>query len=195
MTECSAQLCLGFHPQLAVRLAFDAPEVSSDGGVVLLRQVDEQLGLTAGFAGCLPDERDPVRVVHSRHEQSRQRIFQIALGYEDCNDADALRRDPLLKTVCDRTPDDPEGLSSQPTLSRFENAPDGVTLRRLVRWLESFGVTHLGLTFHFGGIDHAAALRAIELWARAVATAPSPLPPLPSQGRGESFTKNADARG
>jgi hypothetical protein len=136
MTECSAQLCLGFHPRLAVRLTFDAPEVCSDGGVVLLRQLDDRLGLTAGFARCLPDARDATRVVHDRPEQSRQRIYQIALGYEDCNDADRLRSDPLLKTVCDRTPDDPVGLSSQPTLSRFENAPDGLTLRRLVRWLE-----------------------------------------------------------
>jgi len=115
MTECSAQLCLGFHPRLAVRLTFDAPEVCSDGGVVLLRQVDDRLGLTAGFARCLPDARDATRVVHDRPEQSRQRIYQIALGYEDCNHADRLRSEPLLKTVCDRTPDDPVGLSSQPT--------------------------------------------------------------------------------
>jgi hypothetical protein len=136
MTECSAQLLLGFHRQLPVRLDFDAPEISSDGGLLLLRQMDDRLGLTAGFAACLDDARDPGRVLHNRHEQSRQRIFQIALGYEDCNDADTLRFDPLLKTVCERTPNDALGLSSQPTLSRFENAPDGVTLRRLVGWLE-----------------------------------------------------------
>lgn len=143
MTECSAQLRLGFHPRFAVELTFDAPEISSDGGAVLLREVDDRLRLTAGFAACLPDERDTTRVVHDRHEQSRQRIFQIALGYEDCNDADTLRTDPLLKTVCDRTPKDPVGLSSQPTLSRFENAHDGVTLRRLVRWLEASYVDSL----------------------------------------------------
>jgi hypothetical protein len=136
MTECSAQRTLGFHPQLPIRVDFDAPEISSDGGALLLRQLDDRLELTAGFAACLPDQRDPTRVVHDRHEQSRQRLYQIALGYEDCNDADTLRHDPLLKTVCDRTPKDPVGLSSQPTLSRFENAPDGLTIRRLTRWLE-----------------------------------------------------------
>jgi DDE family transposase len=136
MTECSAQLRLSFHPDLPVDLSFDAPEVSSDGGVILLRQIDERLRLTAGFAACLPDDRDPARVLHDRREQSRQRIFQIALGYADCNDADSLRWDPLLTTACDRTPQDGVGLSSQPTLSRFENAPDGRTLRQLVRFLE-----------------------------------------------------------
>lgn len=136
MTECIAQLDLGFHPQLPVRLGFDAPEITSDAGGLLLRQLDDRLELTAGFANCLPDERDPSRVVHDRHEQTRQRIYQIALGYEDCNDASTLRHDPVLKSVCDRTPNDPAGLSSQPTLSRFENAPDGLTIRRLGRWLE-----------------------------------------------------------
>ena len=136
MTECSAQTTLGFHPQSPIQVSFDAPEVTSDAGGLLLRQLDELLGLSAGFSSCLPDERDPSRVVHDRREQTRQRLYQIALGYEDCNDADTLRHDPLLKTVCDRTPNDPVGLSSQPTLCRFENAPDGLTLRRLMRWLE-----------------------------------------------------------
>jgi hypothetical protein len=65
----------------------EAPEISSDGGAILLRQIDERLGLTAGFAACLPDDRDPSRVIHHCHEQSRQRIFQVTLGYEDANDA------------------------------------------------------------------------------------------------------------
>lgn len=136
MAECTAQLSFSFHPDLPITVRFDAPETSSDGGLLLLRQMDEQLGLTAGFAACLPDGRDPARVLHSRHEQTRQRIFQIALGYEDCNDADALRLDPLLNTTCDRCPGNHGGLSSQPTLSRYENAPTGKELRRLLDYLE-----------------------------------------------------------
>ena len=136
MSECSAQLSFSFHPDLPITVQFDAPETSSDGGLLLLRQMDERLGLTAGFAACLPDRRDPARVVHSRHEQTRQRIFQIALGYEDCNDADTLRWDPLLNTTCDRCPGDLGGLSSQPTLSRYENAPTGRELCRLLEYLE-----------------------------------------------------------
>ncbi len=143
MTECNAQLSLGFHPQLPVCLDFEGPEISCDAGGLLLRQLDDRLGVSGGFAACLPDTRDPVRVLHDRREQTRQRLYQIASGYEDCNDADTLRHDPLLKTVCDRTPDDPVGLSSQPTLSRFENAPDGLTIRRLTRWLEQSYVESL----------------------------------------------------
>ena len=62
MTECIAQQTLDFHPTLAVLLDFDGPEMSSDGGALLLRQMDDRLGLTAGFAQCLPDERDSCRV-------------------------------------------------------------------------------------------------------------------------------------
>ena len=64
MTECIAQEILPFHPKLPVVIRFDAPEISSDGGALLLREMDEQLGLSADMAACLPDERDPDRVVH-----------------------------------------------------------------------------------------------------------------------------------
>lgn len=136
MTECSAQLRFGFHPQQPIEVSFDGPEISSDGGVLLLRQLDEDLGLTEGMARLLRDERDPRRVVHGRHEQVRQRVCQLLQGYEDANDADRLRHDPVFLTVCDRLPDDAQGLSSQPTLSRLENSVSRWTLSRLVRWFE-----------------------------------------------------------
>jgi len=143
MAECIAQEELSFHPELPVIVRFDAPEISSDGGALLLRQIDDQLGLTAAIAAGLPDERDPSKVVHSRLEQTRQRIYQIALGYEDGNDAERLRLDPVLKTVCDRTPQDPMGLSSQPTLCRWENASDGQAVGRTLRTLERLYVSSL----------------------------------------------------
>ena len=87
------------------------------------------------MAALLPEERDPRNVRHDRREQLRQRLYQIALGYADCNDADRLRQDPVLKSVCDRPPQ-AEGLSSQPTLSRLENAVDVRTLRALVCEIE-----------------------------------------------------------
>ena len=121
MAECIAQLALNFHPSSPITVAFDAPHISSDGGALLLRQMDDRLGLSERFAALLPDERDPRKVQHTRREQMRQRLYQIALGYPDCNDADRLRHDPLLKRECDRPPQAP-GLSSQPTLSRLENA-------------------------------------------------------------------------
>ncbi|MBM4258993.1 MAG: IS1380 family transposase [Deltaproteobacteria bacterium] len=135
MAECIAQLRLDFHPASPITVAFDAPHISSDGGALLLRQMDDRLGLSERFAALLPDERDPRKVKHDRREQMRQRLYQIVLGYPDCNDADRLRHDPLLKSVCDRSPQ-AAGLSSQPTLSRLENAVGVGKLRALVCEIE-----------------------------------------------------------
>ncbi|NJK31901.1 MAG: IS1380 family transposase [Deltaproteobacteria bacterium] len=128
-TDCLPQVRLDFHPTRAVDANFDLPELSSDAGALLLRQVDDRLGLSALIAGCLVDRRDPRRVLHTRLEQVRQRVFQIALGYEDGNDAGTLRHDRLLKVACDLLPEEPRGLSSQPSLSRLEHA---VTAREVV---------------------------------------------------------------
>jgi Transposase DDE domain group 1 len=135
MTECS-QLVLGFHPDLPIHLVCNAPETSSDGGALLLRQVDDRLGLLSRLSAIIPDARDRARIEHSRLEQLRQRVFQIALGYEDCNDARWLRLDPVLQLVCDRVPGDPGGLSSQPSLSRLENCVDWKAAKRFLRMLE-----------------------------------------------------------
>ena len=135
MTDCT-QLTLGFHPRFPVEVVFDAPETSSDGGALLLRQMDDRLKLSERFSACLPDIRDPRLIVHERLEQSRQRIFQIALGYEDCNDATALRLDPLLRVACDLTAEDETRLSSQPTLSRLENAVDMKSIKKLLKRIE-----------------------------------------------------------
>lgn len=142
-TPCIPNSRFDFHPQRALVLTHDAPQTSSDGGLLLLRQLDERLGLAGRVAALLPDLRAPERVVHSRVEQVRQRLFQIALGYEDQNDADALRHDPLWRTSCDRLPDDSRGLSSQPTLSRLEHAVTARTVVRLQRQLETDYVASL----------------------------------------------------
>ena len=80
MAECITQLSLDFHPTLPLAVAFDAPHISSDGGALLLRQVDDRLGLSERLAALLPDARDPRKVRHERREQVRQRLYQIALG-------------------------------------------------------------------------------------------------------------------
>jgi hypothetical protein len=134
-TQCK-QIRFGFHSQPPIFVVADAPSTSSDGGLLLLRQADQNLGLCDGFAASLPDFRNAGRVIHSRVEQVRQRVFQIALGYEDCNDADSLRHDALLKTTCGRLPDDADGLSSQPVLSRFENDIDGKSINSLCALFE-----------------------------------------------------------
>jgi len=98
----------------------DGGALTSDAGVLLLRQLDERLGLTRGLAGCLVDRREQGKVRHDVLALLRQRIYQIALGYEDCNDADHLRADPALKLAVGRAPTE-DDLASQPTLSRLEN--------------------------------------------------------------------------
>lgn len=136
MTQCTptqSQLTLEFHRDLPVVVTFDAPQSSSDGGALLLRQVDDRLGLSQWMARLLPDRRDPAKTQHSVQELLRQRIFQIALGYEDGNDAGWLRHDPALKTACDRLPFDDGALSSQPTLSRLENSVSMRVVTRLAR--------------------------------------------------------------
>jgi hypothetical protein len=142
-TPCIPEARFDFHPQRAIHTTFDAPESSSDGGLLLLRQVDEQLGLCAKLAALVPDPRDPNRIQHSRLEQLRQRVFQIALGYEDQNDAHGLRRDPLWKTACDRLPSDRHALSSQSSLSRFEHAVDARAVVEMQRAMEDEYVASL----------------------------------------------------
>ena len=131
-TECIPQLDLNFQGR-RVAVAFDAPTISSDGGVLLLRQVDDAIRLTESFASLLPDGRYEARVRHSRLEQLRQRVYQICLGYEDCNDADWLRRDAALRLACGA---EEAELSSQPTLSRFENSITGRELNSCWRTFE-----------------------------------------------------------
>lgn len=122
---------LDFHPDLPIDLQFCAPEISTDGGLLLLRQAEEELGICRMLAACVPDSRDARRTRHSRREQLEQSVFQIALGYEDCNDAHWLRHDPMFKCAAGLMPDDARALSSQPTLSRFENACDEQALTRM----------------------------------------------------------------
>jgi hypothetical protein len=100
---------------------FDQPRSSSDAGAVLLRVLDDRLGITAALAEALPDSRDPGRVRHSQLDLVRQRVYGIACGYEDGNDAARLRFDPTQLLLLGRDPLEGEALGSQPTLSRFEN--------------------------------------------------------------------------
>jgi hypothetical protein len=142
-TDCIARIRFGFHPRRAVDVTIDAPTTSSDGGLVLLRQVDQRLGLCAGLAPMLVDRRNPRFIQHPRLEQLRQRVFQIAMGYEDQNDATSLRLDPAWKVACDRNADENDALSSQPSLSRFEHAMTARAVVVLTRSLEDEYVASL----------------------------------------------------
>ena len=123
----------------AVELDFDGGLLSSDGGLVLLNDPDDQLGLTRDLAAGLRDPRDPRRVDFTLHDRLTQRVLQIAAGYEDANDANTLRHDPIFKLLLDRLPESGPPLASQPTISRFENRVSRTELYRLARvFVEQF---------------------------------------------------------
>ena len=114
-----------------VTAAFDGGRLTSDGGVLLLSGADRQLGLCATLAAVIPDHRDAWRVTHHLEDILRARVFAIACGYPDADDLDDLRCDPAFKLACGRLPESGDDLASQPTISRWENAPDLRTLLRL----------------------------------------------------------------
>lgn len=118
----SATDALTFAPpsQLPLTVDFLGGRLTSDGGWAWVAEADAVLALTTTLAASIPDHRRRGR--HTLHALLQQRIYQIAAGYADQNDADALRRDPLLKLVCGRLPEAEGDLASQPTFSRFENA-------------------------------------------------------------------------
>jgi hypothetical protein len=109
---------------------FDTPQLSSDGGAILLKAIDDRLSLTARLAACLPEWRQAGKVEHDLPTLVRQRCFGLACGYPDANDAARLKADPIHKLLVGRDPVAGDPLASQPTLSRFENA---VATRDLVR--------------------------------------------------------------
>jgi hypothetical protein len=113
-----------------ITAAFDGGRITSDGGVMVLAQAERRLGIAAKLAVVIADGRDPARVVHLLPDILRARILAIACGYEDADDLDRLRFDPAFKLACGRLPDTGRDLCSQPTMSRWENAP---TLREIIR--------------------------------------------------------------
>ena len=117
------------NKELCVR--FDGGRLSSDGGVLVLREIEKRLGLAARLAGCLSDARDPASTTHSYADMIGARMFAIACGYEDCDDLEVLRFDPAFKLACGRLPESGRDLMSQPTLSRLENAPSWRELARM----------------------------------------------------------------
>jgi hypothetical protein len=131
--------------------------LSSDAGLLPIRQLDQRLGFTSQLAAALRDPRDPDLIEHSVLDMLRMRLYGILAGYEDQNDHDALRRDPVFKLLADRLPTDPD-LASQPTLSRFENAVTIADLKRLRdvlidQFIASFTAPPRQLLFDLDAVD------------------------------------------
>ena len=132
---------------------FDQAQGSSDGGAMLLKGADEQLHLTERLAACLKDRRQAGKVDHSLLDLLRQRVYGIACGYADCNDAARLADDPLQKLLLGRDPLEGDRLGSQPSLSRFENAVSRQELLRLGEALADGVIAH-----------HTARLKGKARW-------------------------------
>jgi hypothetical protein len=135
-------------------------QLCSDAGLLPVRQFDQRIGLTRTFAEALEDPRDPDLTEHTFLEMVRSRIYGIFAGYEDQNDHDTLRSDPVFKLLAGRSPED-DDLASQPTLSRFENAISIPSLKRLRdafldQFIASFGTPPRHLTFDLDAVDDPA---------------------------------------
>lgn len=129
-TECSTQIVFPFFKEHPLVANFDAGDVVTDPGLLLVREFDERIGFTPAIAKVIPDPRNPFYIAHPQEEILRQRLYQIIAGYEDCNDAKVLRHDSIFKAVAGRMPDGAP-LASQPTLSRFENRVHADVLREI----------------------------------------------------------------
>ena len=134
------QLRFDFMPARDLVLGPGAGVLSSDAGLLAVRQFDERVGWSACFAACLQDERGAP--THSILSMIRQRVYGIIAGYEDCNDHDALRTDPIFKMIAGRLPDG-DALASQPTLSRLENSVAPAALFKLIDLMIELGVQRL----------------------------------------------------
>lgn len=120
MTECTQER-FGFaeHFSRSVVAAFEGDRIRSDGGALLLRETEQRLGIVSRLAGCFGDLRDASRVEHSVEEMLRQRLFSLALGYEDLNDHEELRKDPMLRLMAGKKDQDKD-LAGKSTLNRLE---------------------------------------------------------------------------
>ena len=144
-TVCHTQLIFESLFSKEVIADFAGGRITSDAGGLLLREVDQRYRLSDKAAQCLHDLRDSHKVKHDLLTLVRQRLFAIAQGYEDTNDAATLAPDPAFKIMAGRTPESSDDLASQPTLSRFENRVGAKDLRRLADWLlDLYFKTHPG---------------------------------------------------
>ena len=135
MTDCATTgIRFGTRTALALEAAFDGGRITSDGGLVWLAEADSELGLCEAISEHVPEWRKR-RGRHSLESLVSQRVFQIACGYEDQDDADFLREDPLLKLSCGSLPQSGADLASQPTLSRLENAATRRSCHRIAEAL------------------------------------------------------------
>src|SRR5258708_256003 len=130
-TECS-QFVFGFHPQKRreIRAQFDGGAITSDGGGLLLREVEKRVGVLRQFAACFTDYRNPDLIEHKVEEMVAQRVYGLALGYEDLNDHEELRNDPLLAVLIEKADPSSQVLAGKSTLNRLELTKETAKVER-----------------------------------------------------------------
>jgi len=140
MTDCITQpLLFASLNRKKIQADFNGGSLTSDAGALLLRQLDKRIGLLDAISRCIPDPRNPFYTVHQQRTMLAQRIFGIALGYEDLNDHQSLREDPLFAILSERGVRDDLPLASPPTLCRLENRIDRKALGDIARiYVETF---------------------------------------------------------
>lgn len=116
-----------------VEVDFNGGEITTDAGILFLRETEERIGILKRITSVIPDKRHSSYVEHEVLPLLKQRVFQIGAGYEDGNDSNDLRNDSIMKISCEKLPVTGPALASQPTMSRFENAPSRTTLYRIAR--------------------------------------------------------------
>lgn len=122
MTQCDSDLQYDFYSQRSLVVRFSDLELSSDAGILLARQAEEQVQVCQSLAGCIQEWRAENKIKHSLEQLVSQRVYQLVGGYEDANDSNVLRHDPIYKIACGRLPiAERELLASQPTITRLEN--------------------------------------------------------------------------
>jgi Transposase DDE domain group 1 len=120
-TECN-QFVFGFHPRKRreIRAQFDGGAITSDGGGLLLREVEKRIGVLRQFAACFTDYRNPELIEHTVEELVAQRVYGLASGHEDLNDHEELRNDPLLAVLVEKADPGSQALAGKSTLNRLE---------------------------------------------------------------------------
>src|SRR5258706_14485791 len=139
-TKCN-QFVFGFHPlkRLEIRAQFDGGAISPDGGGLLLREVEKRIGILRQFASCFTDYRNPDLIEHTVEELVAQRVYGLALGYEDLNDHEELRNDPLLAVLVEKGDLGEKALAGKSTRNRLELT--GETASRKERY-KKIGLDH-----------------------------------------------------
>jgi hypothetical protein len=145
MTPNSSEISLNFFTNKSLKINFSELNLSSNSGLLLVRQAEEKVKICQGFADCLAENRQKGKITHSKIRLTLQKVLQVAAGYEDTNDSNYLRHDPILKMACTRPEEKVEDfqvLASQPTMSRWENQITSPEIKKLRKYFVEHFLAH-----------------------------------------------------